>query len=209
MLALLIGAWAAMWAVRAGHARASGAASTPVAAFLAAMLAVAMLTAQAEAPLGVSRWVGAAPAERAAVAAEALSIVVRPLIAAGVGALLLVAGLGIGANLGQHPAPAPTAPGRWSTWLDRGVVGAIVAAGLVDLWLWFVLRRGLAAVTAGTERFSAGLPRMQLQVALGAATNAVLLALALGVAAGALRGWLRQRRTASTPATDAGTPAGA
>lgn len=182
-----------MWAVRTVHDRPFRAWGATAIAFVAAMLGFSLLTAQAEATLGVVRWLQADAADRGAVGAQAVSVVVRPLVAWGIGTAVLLGGIALG---GPNPAGAAGAPRvGWRRWVERLALGGMAVGALLGVWVWWALRRQLVAALGAqtTELAVTGLPKMQVQVAIGAVASLVLVGGALAIAGTQLR----ERRTPS------------
>jgi hypothetical protein len=189
VIALVIGAWAGMWAVRAVPGRRFAVWYPALVAFVGAMLAFALLTAEAEAAIQLARWAQTPPAEQST--QEALSMMARPLVGAAVGLLLLLSGIAIAWSdtepVGVHVELGPH-------MFERGAVVAIVLLLAVDVWMWVSLRQILGEVTRGQEDVMVAAAAMRWRIGVGAATSIAVLALAAGV------GLLRQSRRPEGPA---------
>jgi hypothetical protein len=161
VVALVLGAWSVMWAVRATPGRELREWYPIAAAFVGAMFAFALLTAQSEVVTGLIGYFRAEPEERPDEAAAALSYSVRPLFAAVLGTVALV--VAVLASRGKvSPTPRPA---RWPAAVAVGAMGLATAAGMLDLVL---MRRGLDRITSGEEPLTAVLPRLHVQATLGA-----------------------------------------
>lgn len=194
VIALVIGAWAAMWAVRAVPGRPLAVWYPAMVAFVGGMLAFALLTAEAEAALQLARWAEAPRREQPELAREALSMVARPLVGAALGLLVFLGGLAIAWSerepVGTH---VELRPHRF----EQVAVVLIVLLLIVDTWLWVSLRQHLAAATSGRENLTAAALAMRWRIAVGTAASLGVLALASAV------GLLRQsRRPVGPPQLD-------
>ena len=179
VIALVVGAWAVLWAL----VRSPGRAPAPVvAAFLAAILGFAMLTAQSEIGLGLVEWQRVAADERAAVAADTLSAAWRPLAAA------VLAGLAFGLALLASRTPGAPTGERSPHRAERIAVGAMAGLALLDLGVWIALRSLFTTAVSGREGWNVSVPRIGALTAVGALAAVALLGLAALVG---LRRWRR------------------
>jgi hypothetical protein len=176
-LAIVIGAWAVLWAIRIAPGRSWGALLPGLVAFTALLVAFPLLTAASEGVLGFAIAAHAEPAARDGLRAETLGVVIRPLAATvfALGALIVATLL---SRLRAEPR-ANDVGLRPLDVLAALVVLAATAVGLVDL----LLLRGTLGRSAGG---AALLPRAETLAWVATACAAVLIGVAAGL--GIVRG---------------------
>lgn len=188
VIALVVGAWAVLWALVRSPGPTWRTRYPVVAAFLAAMLGFAMLTAQSEIGLGLIDWARGAPEDRAAVVADTLSTAWRPLAAVVLGALAF------GATLFATRKPSSPFDDHPPHLVEKLAVGVMAGLALLDIGLWLALRSLFATAVAGREGWLASVPQIQLLTAVGALAAVGLVALAAFVG-----GWRTLRRRTAHP----------
>lgn len=184
VLAAVVGAWGVLWAIRVAPGRSCGALLPGLVAFTALLVAFPLLTAAGEGVLGFAIAAHAEPAERDALRAETLGLVIRPLAAT-----VFMLGMFVVATLLSRLRAEPRKDDVGFRPLD--VVAAVTvlivsAVGLVDLLL---LRGTLGRATASGVAL---LPRAELLAWVGTGCAAVLLGVAAGL--GLVRGVVPQLR---------------
>jgi hypothetical protein len=183
VVALVVGAWSVMWAVRRVPGRSGWVIYPAIAAFVAVILGFAMLTAQSEVMLGLVQWHRSDAEERPAVVAETLSVTWRPLFAAAISVTALAVAVVLSR---QQPARVDEQRPHLA---ERVAVAVMVGLALVDFGVWIAMRRAFVRLTDGGEMLLVAVPRGQLLTLIGATTSLLLIGVAVGV--GVWRVWRR------------------
>ncbi|MEQ1507441.1 MAG: hypothetical protein ABMB14_34750 [Myxococcota bacterium] len=176
VVALVLGAWSVLWAIRSVPGRPVRSWYPAAAAFGLAMFAFAMLTAQSEAAIGLVAWARADAAERADVVAEALGNTVRPLVAFGIALVATITAAAATARVSP-----PTEPARPVHALERAALAAAASLAVIDLGVWVALRSALSAGTGGEESLGSVIPRIQVLTVVGAVAAIGTIAIAAGL----------------------------
>jgi len=191
-LAVVVGAWGVLWAIRFAPGRSCGALFPGLVAFSALLVAFPLLTAASEGVLGFAIAGHAEPAARDALRAETLGVVIRPLAAT-----VFALGAFVVATLLSRLRAAPRADDVGFRPLDLLAAFVVLVAttvGLVDLLL---LRGTLGRAASGAALWS----RVEMLAWVAAGCAAVLIGVAAGLAI--LRGAFA---TARPPTRDSSEP---
>jgi hypothetical protein len=175
VVALVVGAWAALWAVRRVPGRSWRTWYPTVVAFLAGIFAFAMLTGQSQVGMGLGQWARASAAERPEVVAITLFDTWRPLLAG------LVAILPLAVAILAVRTPVSPFDERPPHWLERLAVAGMIGLMLFDGAVWLVLRRAFVTATAGREMYLVAASRIQFFTLLGAVATVALMLLAVSL----------------------------
>lgn len=178
VVALVVGAWAVLWALVSVPGTTWRDNWTVIAAFCAAILGFAMLTAQAEIGLGLVQWAKSAPGARGAVATDTLSTTWRPLAAALVADTSFA--IAIFASRTREPSREVRAPHR----LERFAGVAMGGLALVDVIVWVSMQRAFGTAVSGDAPFLDGVPAIRWLSLLGASASIGLLVLSGAVGIG-------------------------
>jgi hypothetical protein len=162
VVALVLGAWAVLWAVAAVPGSSWRSWYPVILAFGGAMLAFAMLTAQSELVLGLADWAQASRKDRDELAASLISAAWRPLwaVVAALGATVLAA------VLASRNTPA-TDIERRPHWLERLLGLGIVLLALYEAFVWGALLRAFERASSGQEALPIAAPKLQFLTLLG------------------------------------------
>jgi hypothetical protein len=175
VVALVLGAWAVLWALVSVPGTSWHRTWPVIAAFCTAILAFAMLTAQAEIGLGLVQWAKSAPDGRAAVASDTLSTTWRPLAAAIVADLSFA--LAILGSRTREPARDEPPAHR----LERVAGAAMIGLALLDVIVWVSLQRAFSTAVSGDAPFLSGVPPIRWLSILGVVASLGILVLASAV----------------------------
>jgi hypothetical protein len=173
VVALVLGAWAVLWAVAAVPGASWRSWYPVVMAFGGAMLAFAMLTAQSELVLGLADWAQASRKSRDEVATALVSTAWRPLWAVGMalGATVLAA------VLAGRSVPVSEVLRR-PHWLERLISLGIVLLAVYEGTVWVALLRAFERAVSGEETLPLAAPKLQFLTLLGTAGCMGLLGMA-------------------------------
>lgn len=172
VVALVVGAWSVLWAIRGVPGLGWRTWYPVVVAFVAAIWGFAMLTAQSEIGLGILQWARYAADDRPGVVVETLSVTWRPLYAAGIA--IVAFGIAIVASR----RPISPLDERTPHWIERVAVVAMVGFAVLDTVVWVALQRAFEAATGSRELWLASGPRIQGLTFVGATASFLLLGLA-------------------------------
>lgn len=155
-MALVLGGWSVLWAVRRAPGQPWSALVPVLGAFAAAMFAFALLSAHAEAVLALLRWIRADDPERDLLRGTLSSVAWRPLVAAALAIAVMVASTGW-----ARGRPGGVAPARPLSWLEGAVLVAIVLCAAAGVTTLALLDAVLNQSTAGPAAALAHLTRIQ------------------------------------------------
>lgn len=177
VIALVVGAWGVLWAIRATPGRPPAAWAPQLVALAGLAAGAALLSAHTTLALGVQAFDQAQPSAQATAAAVALSRSLRPLIGALLGLCAIGATIAATRSL-QPPAPQPPAPSRAQQLLSGAVV---VACGLGGV-TYALLRATAASAMADPAATASAAARLGALTAAGVGASALvgILALILG-----------------------------
>ncbi len=184
VVALVIGAWSVIWALRTLPSR-TGRGWWPIAcAFVAAMLGMSLIAAFEEPLLGFTGVIRGGHEERLAALEEVRSLWFRPLLAAVIGALALGAALFAGARLDKEPSARPMPEPDLAEKAGVALAGALAAAGLATLALFASTVGSVEPTIASVIDHAA---QLQLLTRIGVALGSALVFLAALIGAWRVR----------------------
>lgn len=175
VIALVLGAWAVLWALAAVPGAHWRSFYPALAAFVAAIFAAAMVSAQSEIVLGTIDWARAAPDERKELVTYTMSLSWRPLAGAAVALAVAAAVVAVVARL-EGATDAPNAPRHWSEHLLAwSVPPLMVADGIV----WIALRQAFDRAVSAKESLPAAASQMELLSLIGTVDSGLLVFVAV------------------------------
>ncbi|HHO51102.1 MAG TPA: hypothetical protein ENK18_09595 [Deltaproteobacteria bacterium] len=187
VIALVIGAWGVLWAIRTTPGRHPRTWYPQLVALAGLALGAALLSSHTTLALGIASWSEASPSARASAEALALSRSLRPLL----GMLLALGAMGAAITLSSSlpsdvPSP-PRSPGRAGAILSGGV-GLVGGLG----GLTYGLLRATASAAMESPQAAGDLaPRLQGIVTAGIGASVLLSLLAAGLGIWCVREQLR------------------